>query len=116
MAEGGVGPAELLGDLRVTLGEPLHVGLVDDRVGPAHVGDAVGRPSGSKRTSSTQSACSVKREKLVPSPSQVAPSGVWRPGQAALKPRARGWLTSPLNISDAEAILSSAECGTGARS
>jgi len=44
MAEGGVGPAELLGDLRVTLGEPLHVGLVDDRVGPAHVGAAVVSP------------------------------------------------------------------------
>ena len=32
VGEAGVRPTELLGDIRVQLGQPLHVGLVDDRL------------------------------------------------------------------------------------
>src|SRR5215218_2106089 len=42
------------------------------------------RPDGSKRLSSTFSAFSEKRAKLIPSPSQVAPRGYGSPGQTTL--------------------------------
>src|SRR3954471_15619845 len=42
------------------------------------------RPRGSKRHSSTRSACLEKRAKLTPAPSHVAPSGYARPRQTVL--------------------------------
>src|SRR5688572_13971790 len=41
------------------------------------------RPRGSRRHSSTRSACLEKSAKLTPAPSQVAPSGKGRPRQTA---------------------------------
>src|SRR3954466_14358639 len=42
------------------------------------------RPRGSKRQSSTRSACFEKSAKLTPPPSHVAPSGCARPRQTVL--------------------------------
>ncbi len=44
MRQPGVGAAQRVGDIRVSLGESLDVQLVDDRVGPRRVGTAVVAP------------------------------------------------------------------------
>src|SRR5260370_33028472 len=49
-----------------------------------HIRQVSRRPLGSKRKSSTRSACSENSAKFTPSPSQVAPSGCGSPRQTAV--------------------------------
>src|SRR3954469_17734021 len=60
----------------------------------------------SNRQTSTLSACGANSAKLVPSPSQVAPSGVGRPGQLAVS----SVMTRPVSPTTSYLRLGSAAC------